>query len=600
MKKVNVLPPDVIAKIAAGEVVDRPASVIKELFENSLDAGATSIEIHLKDAGKELIHFKDNGHGISKEDLETIFQRHATSKLRSIDDLETLASMGFRGEALYSIAAVSDITIKTRDGALFSSSSEKQGSVPSFSGWEIHVRGGVRQALQPAPVSGHGTEIKIAELFFNTPARRNFLKNNTSEMAQIVNTVLPYALIYPQLRIQLTNAGKSILDFRPTTSQLDRIANAFNVHTKDLLQHTQQFDEHLSIRLTLGNINIQRQRRDMQYIFVNQRPVESKNISFNINDIFKLILPPGVYGLFVVELTINGQDVDVNIHPTKREVRLKGEAKINSLIRRMAEDLLMQHGAIKQVSSSSMQPSFSPSQQSLFDKSKQPLTIPSSLINESLLNTPELFEDTNTSSAFNSMDAHLFNQDSSLRTRFAQARYIGQLMNKFLLFEQANSLMMVDQHAAQERIMFEKFKNQIETGTIETQPLLTPILVKLTATERILYDEASSQLNELGIEATLFDEQTLAIQTQPLLLKNIEKAVLAILAGKDVAHCDKDTLARRACKASIVTGDKLDPAQVEHQRKQLLDCKDPFTCPHGRPTVIEITESFIDREFLRS
>ena len=204
MSKVNLLPPDVIAKIAAGEAVDRPASAVKELLENALDAGATSIEINLKDAGRELIHIRDNGSGIARADLERIFQRHATSKIKAIEDLEKLQSMGFRGEALYSIAAVSDVTLGSRG--------------VDAEGWQIHLRGGTRQNLEPMALGQQGTDIKIAELFFNTPARRKFLKNNASELHQILNVVVPYCLIYPHIRFTLNHSGKTLLDLRPAAS----------------------------------------------------------------------------------------------------------------------------------------------------------------------------------------------------------------------------------------------------------------------------------------------------------------------------------------------------------------------------------------------
>ena len=326
-----------IAKIAAGEAVDRPASVVKELLENAIDAGATSIEIHLKDAGKELIHIKDNGSGIAREDLEKIFQRHATSKISAIEDLEKLHSMGFRGEALYSIAAVSDVTL----------------SITHFSRRRLAnpYPGRVRQNLEPAGLAHTGTDIKIAELFFNTPARRKFLKNNASELHQILNIVLPYTLIYPEKRFVLTHAGRTLLDLRPAPSRLDRAAAALNVAMDHFLETDQEFvEEQIRVRMILGNINIQRPRRDLQFIFINDRPVESKNLSFNLNDVYKLILPPGVYGAFIVNITLDPANVDVNIHPTKREVRLKDEARIISLLRRMTEYQLMHKGQAKQFS----------------------------------------------------------------------------------------------------------------------------------------------------------------------------------------------------------------------------------------------------------
>lgn len=334
MDKVNILSADVVAKIAAGEAVDRPASVVKELLENAIDAGATSIEIHLKDAGKELVHIKDNGSGIARGDLEKIFQRHATSKISAIEDLEKLHSMGFRGEALYSIAAVSDVVLSSRTLA--------------DDGWQIHIKGGTRQHLEPKGLAHTGTDIKVAEIFFNTPARRKFLKNNASELNQILNIVLPYTLIYPDKRFVLTHMGKGLLDLKAAPSCLDRAAAALNVDMGHFLQTDQEFvDEKIRVKMVLGNINVQRPRRNLQFIFINDRPVESKNLSFNLNDVYKLILPPGVYGAFIVNISVDPANVDVNIHPTKREVRLKDEARIISLLRRMTEYQLMHKGHAK-------------------------------------------------------------------------------------------------------------------------------------------------------------------------------------------------------------------------------------------------------------
>ena len=574
MPNVNILPSDVVAKIAAGEVVDRPASVIKELLENAIDAGATSVEIHLKDAGKELIHIKDNGHGIARENLDKLFFRHATSKIQTVDDLEKLTSMGFRGEALYSIAAVSDIHVRTQ-------------AKENDNAWSLHVRGGNRLGLSPTSALGHGSVIKVAELFFNTPARRKFLKNNASEMTQIINVVLPYALIYPSLKILLSHAGKDLLDLRPANNNVDRIAHALNIHAKDLTRVEDTLaDEAITIKLTLGNINVQRARRDMQFIFINNRPVDSKNISFNLNDVYKLLLPPGTYGAFIVEIHLDPSDVDVNIHPTKREVRLKGEARLISIIRRLAENALMETGAIKRVSVDTfMQPT-------------QPRYSNHDVANISLSDS-QSSEHWQTTSALD-----LFNQatlvDNTLGQKLSQARFIGSFINKYLIFESGASLLLVDQHAAQERIMFEKFTDQVNSGTLEIQPLLTPLLLKLSPIEKITWEESQENLKTMGIETTIFDDDTVAIQTQPVLLKNIERAVRGLLAGRDIARCDKATLARRACKASIVTGDKLDARQVEHQRQELLACQDPFICPHGRPTTIEITDGFLERQFLRS
>ncbi|MBF0571217.1 MAG: DNA mismatch repair endonuclease MutL [Candidatus Omnitrophica bacterium] len=598
MTKINILSPDVIAKIAAGEAVDRPASVVKELLENAIDAGATSIEIHLKDAGKELIHIKDNGSGIGRDGLEKIFQRHATSKITAIEDLENLHSMGFRGEALYSISAVSDITLSTR-------TSQEEG-------WQIHIRGGVRQNLEPKALAQTGTDIKVAELFFNTPARRKFLKNNTSELNQILNIVLPYTLIYPDKSFVLTHAGRSLLDLRAAPSSLDRAAAVLNADMRHFLETDQEFvDEQIRIKLILGDINIQRPRRNLQFIFINNRPVESRNLSFNLNDVYKLILPPGVYGAFIVNITLNPSNVDVNIHPTKREVRLKDEARIISLLRRMTEYQLMHKGQTKEITDFS--PPLGWGQETSFPlaggvregglPADQVIFAPGQLQSHMLYpkDNKMSFPDNKTSFVedANMRNFQLFGQENTLRAKFARAKFVGSFLQKYLLFEADESLLVVDQHAAQERIMFEKFRSQIEKSQVESQPLLTPVLLKLTPQEKIAWEENQEKLAAAGIETTQFDDDTIAVQTQPLLLKNIENVVRALLAGDEALRIDKDTLARRACKASVTSGDKLDGSQADYQRKQLLECLDPFTCPHGRPTVIEVNQTFLDRQFLR-
>ncbi len=570
MPSVQILSPDVIAKIAAGEVVDRPASVVKELIENALDARATSIEVHLKDAGKELIHIKDNGTGITKADLNNLFNRHATSKIKNIEDLETLLSMGFRGEALYSIAAVADVTLSSQ-------------AIDTTDAWEIHMRGGQRLKLDPCATRGHGTDIKIAELFFNTPARRKFLKSGTSELNGIVNVVLHYALLYPNHRFLLTNAGKTLIDLKPQTSGKDRMAKALNLNAKDLLETSQDFPEdQIFIKAVLSNINISRNRRDMQYFFINHRPIESKSLSFAMNDMYRTLLPPGAYPAFILSITLDPANVDANIHPSKKEVRITQEGKIIAIVRHLVEHTLMNFGGTKIIDHTPLNQGL-PADRIIFGPTH---TLPTTLFDHAVSTQP---------------DIDLFNNNaSSMIDKFTRARYIGAFNNKFLLFEDGTSLLCVDQHAAQERIMFERFSKQIDSKSIEVQPLLTPVVIKLSVHESVNIEECAPKLQEVGIEASLLDEQTLAIHSQPVLLKNIESAVRSLLVGDTIARCDRNTIARRACKASIVAGDRLSPQEVEHQRNTLLKCDDPFTCPHGRPILIELSESFLDKQFLRT
>lgn len=576
---VQILSPLVIAKIAAGEVVERPSSVIKELIENAIDANATSIEIHLKDAGKELIHIKDNGTGIPKDDLNHLFNRHATSKIQHIDDLDHLVSMGFRGEALYSIAAVADVTVETQ-------------ALHSQDAWRLHVRGSKRMSLEPCATKTHGTDIKIAELFFNTPARRKFLKSNTSELNQIVNVTLSFTLLYPNKRFLLTHAGKTLLDLKPNASFKERMAATLNLHAKDLLETSQDFlVEKISLHAVLSNINITRHRRDMQYFYINNRPIESRSLSFAMNDVYKAILPPGVFGAFILKINLDPSNVDANIHPSKKEVRMLDESRIISMTRHLVEYTLMQFGGTKHLDHLPM-PQGIPSEKIIFGP-----TSPSSL--NDFNNAFSVPPSPNNNLPPSRLD--LFHDASaSMSAKFLRARYIGSFQNKFLLFEDGGSLLCVDQHAAQERIMFERFTKQVENNALEVQPLLNPIVVKLSINEALHIEDYMPQLKEIGIETTLLDRQTLAIHSQPLLLKHVEASVRTLIAGDPLHRCDRATLAKRACKASIVAGDHLSPLQIEHQRKELLACDDPFTCPHGRPILIELTENFLDKQFLRS
>lgn len=612
MNKVRILPSDVIAKIAAGEVIERPASVVKECIENSIDAAATSIEVHLKDAGKQLIHIKDNGSGIRHDDLSNLFQRHATSKISAIEDLERLRSLGFRGEALFSIGSIADVSLTSQ-------------SADDALGWKLHVRGGERIALEPAATSGHGTELKISELFFNTPARKKFLKSNTTELNQIIGTFLPYALLHPNVNFKLTHAERPIIEVKPAKSLKERTACALNVDAKHLLEVEQDFkDEGIHLRLVLGNINIQRTRRDLQYFFVNGRPIAHRNLGFQVNDIYRIILPPSVYGCFVIFIDVDPATIDVNIHPAKREVKISQEGRLISLLRQTIEYTLMTHGDVRSIGSSQSGtsimkreapdhplgtfyvPSFTNDNSVTFSPGQSQSTFNPAGLLKTPGSTGDAEHNDSTASAggetlLKEIDAHLFHKPAeTLHDKFGRARYIGSFMNKYLLWEVGDALLLVDQHAAQERIMFEKFKRQIDDGQVEVQHLLTPILLRLTPPEKLVWEESQGSLKELGLDTNAFDEDTIAIQTVPVLIKSPEAVVRSLLAGDPSERCDHLVIARWACKASIVTGDQLSAQQAIYQRQQLLECLDPFTCPHGRPTIIELKDNFLEKQFLRS
>ncbi len=592
MSRVHILSPDVISKIAAGEVIERPASVLKELIENSLDAGTQSIELHLKDAGKVLIDLTDNGSGIESDDLETVFERHSTSKIKTADDLFNIHSLGFRGEALYSVAAISDITLRSKTKA-------------QDSGWEIHMRGGQKISHKPVAMP-NGTQIQVKELFFNTPARRKFLKTNTTELNQILSTIVPYALFYPKCRFLVTHESRTILDLAESTNQIDRIAETLNIDPKHLLEIKQDFKEQeFFVHMILSDINLSRTRRDLQFIFINGRPVQSKSIGFHLNDIYRLILPPNHYPCFCLFLNIPPNHVDVNMHPTKREVKIKDEHHLMPLLRHLVEQTLMNSGKPKEITQKQVLSDESAVLRRALAKNSNDEIALSSVKESDLPN----FDITKKIAA---TEQYTFPQEptkepsllqaagQNLLSKFSRSRYLGSFINKFLLFEADRSLLIVDQHAAQERIVFEALIRQMDRGTVEVQNLLTPDLLKVSMTEMLTWEESKEVLEKLGFSSTQFDKNTIAIHSCPALLSDPLHGVRELLAGGNISRADHATLARRACRASIRAGDPLKHSQAEYQKEQLLKCRDPFTCPHGRPTVIELNENFLDRQFFRT
>jgi len=576
MSKVHILAPEIVSKIAAGEVIERPASVLKELLENSLDAQTKSIEVNLKGAGKTLIQIKDTGTGIDKEDLDTIFLRHATSKISRIDDLYQIASLGFRGEALYSISAVSDITLRSKTNE-------------EDIGWEIHLRGNEKLGSKPVTMQT-GTEVEVKELFFNTPARKKFLKSNTAELNRILDTFMPYTLLYPELPFSLAHDGRKILDLAPAKNFIQRIADSLHLEKNNIIEDKRDFaQEDLSVHLVLGDINIQRTRKDMQFIFINMRPVENRTISFHLNEIYRLIFSPGVYPFFCAYINMPAGELDVNVHPTKRQVKIKDELRLIQVLRPFCEHLLMTKSkakqakgifSVKETTEEKFQPKTTDKTFSGAQEQQYRLAVEESI---ALFKTGIIEE-----------------KKGDLKEKLKEARYLGNLLKKYLLFESPDSLLLLDQHAAQERITFEKLKEQMEKGKVEVQQLLAPILIKITAQELVLWEEVEENLEGIGFQTTLFDKETLAIHGHPQLITQPEVAVRNLLSGESIAKCDIETLARKACRSSVMAGFNMNAEQAEYQRAKLLQCRDPFTCPHGRPTVVEIPEEALSKQFLRN
>lgn len=585
MNKVQILPPEIASKIAAGEVIERPASVVKELMENALDAQTDAIEVHLKQAGKTLIHIKDTGIGIEPDDTEKIFLRHATSKISALADLYRINSLGFRGEALYSIAAISDITLRTKTKS-------------HDTGWEVHLRADKKLSKRPVSL-GNGTEIEVKELFFNTPARKKFLKSDTTELNQILNIFIPYALIYPDIRFLLTHNGKNLIDLPSDKNHIRRIAETLNLSEEHIIEAQHYFSEtDILIHLILGDINIQRTNKELQFIFINNRPVQSRSIGFHMNDVYRLIMPGSMHPFFYVSIKIPPENIDVNVHPTKREVKIKNESSLIAFLRAFCEKTLMTSGKAKQIKGTLFNIKETPAQYSK-DQPVSGTKVSESSNQQYFIRYSRDAESQKEPFLTSQIENIILEQKDNLKNKLSDATYIGTFKKQYLLFETPNSLLLIDQHAAHERITYEKLKKQIEEGRIEIQDLLTPFLLTLTHQEMLNWEEVQKKLETIGFSTTLWDKRSIAIHSQPHLISNPEIAVRNILSVENIARCDLDTLARWACRQSVMAGDQIKKNQAEYLRAELLKCSAPFNCPHGRPTVVEIAESFLNKQFLR-
>ena len=572
MGKVSFLSRDVINRIAAGEVVERPASVVKELLENSVDAGAANIFMEIGAAGKKLISVRDDGSGIEPDDIEKLFQRHATSKIARAEDLYRIESLGFRGEALYSIGAVADVLLRSKSGAA------------TGGGKEIHVRGGQNIGINDI---GHpeGTTVEVRELFFNTPARRKFLRSDATEFRRILNMVIPYAMVFYGKRFSLFHNRKGVLSFNPSAGLLSRFCDVANVDKRNLIYAEKEIPEiSLSLKVLLGDINLKMPTKEKQYVFINNRPVHNQSISYSIGRIYREIFPRDTYPVFAVFVKMPLEEIDVNIHPAKREVKLREEQRIASTLSDFCREVLLRRGKTTEVVRKTS---------IYFERNESQLKPDGGVFLKESRKPESLFTGTGSS------ETSTVPEQESIRAKLMNASYIGSYRNKYLLFESGDSLLAMDQHAAHERINYELLRRQFETGKIDIQRLLTPLIIKLDSEEIVVWEEGAEKLEDVGFLTTRWDAGSIAVHGFPQPIRNPEAAVRSLLSERGIDRADRKMLARKACKGSVAAGEKIKDEEAISIRNELLECEVPFVCPHGRPTVVEFSESFFDRQFLR-
>lgn len=599
MNKIKILDSLTISKIAAGEVIERPASIVKELVENSLDAGATQIIVETQDAGKSLIRVTDNGEGMDKEDLLLAFERHTTSKLSSADDLGSISTLGFRGEALSSIAAVSKMEVMTRTD--FSSS-----------GVQAKVENAAVTGISPVgtPV---GTTMIVRELFQNVPVRRRFLKSNSTEDGQIGDILVKLAIGNPGTSFKYIKDSKIIFS---TNGKGDAFAAIFQLLGRDIARSFIPFSlksDKLSIDGFISNNNLYRGNRNHQYLFVNGRYVVDYRLSRIVEQQYSSIIPINRYPLFVLYLHMDPAELDVNIHPTKQEIRFSSDSKIYEAIELGFKDSFRELLRIPEVRNDN----------SRLNKSEKEapklweLSSPKNEIEQAITNSALIIRDytaVDYGKAVSSDNENAIRDDENIESKvreeinFEALNPIGVIFDTYIITEdrQDGSMWIIDQHAAHERIMYERLKKDYLSESIAVQQLLTPIVIELTPGEYRKTMDNLDFFNLLGFETEAFGDRSIILRGVPMIFGSPDGKglYLEILDGLEEGltlpyEIRLDRIMKIACTKAVKAGDKLDNREINSLLTQLMDCENPLTCPHGRPTVVRMTKQELEKKFLR-
>lgn len=681
MPKINVLDDSTINKIAAGEVIERPSSIIKELVENSIDAGADFITVEIENGGKDLIKIIDNGCGIEHDDINKAFMRHATSKISRAEDLYDLHSLGFRGEALASIAAVSKLEMitKTKDALLAT---------------KIILEGG-KISLKEAIAANSGTQISVQSLFFNTPARRKFLKSNQSEALAITNLMNKLAIGNPQVRFKYINNKKTVFETLGDGSLFNLIRL---IYGKDVSSNVIKLDyesTYFKIQGYIANNNVYRSNRNLQHIFINGRYVKSNNIMNVINESYKAIIPINKFPIYFINIIVDPGTIDVNIHPNKLEVKFNKENEILSELQDYIRGVLLKNSLIGKYnksesglySPSSKAASFNSFSYSGGDEKINTLVTPKKEVNE-LCKEESLIETKNTknvnsgtenhikndllneevkgqienlseikSNSFTSLSDYenkiqkeeLFDKDNSelftdfdlenqtkklvnlngqvekdikesseeveqlafikeeaaKNTDFENLKFTGIAFDTYVLFTKGDDMIMMDQHAAHERIRFELYMEKFKSNTLSIQMLMEPIIMELSPSDMAITVKNIDLFERFGFIIEEFGHRNISIRGVPNTFGNPEsqRFIYEIIDNIEkigsIYDTKYDEIAEIACKSAIKANDKISYQEAVELVNQLKECDNPYTCPHGRPIMVKMTKYDIEKMFKR-
>lgn len=568
MSKIIQLDEHLSNMIAAGEVVERVSSVVKELIENSLDAKSTDIVIELIDSGIREIKVTDNGIGMDKEDIKLCYLRHATSKIKNQYDLFRISTLGFRGEALPSIASVSDMTIKSNNGEL---------------GYYIHLR--ASKLMDEGIISlNKGTEITVSNLFFNTPARLKYLKSENVELANVCEIVDKLAISNPSVRFKLINNKKVLLQ---TYGNNDMKAIIGNIYGAESIKNMLEVDNEkngIKIKCFLAQPIVNKSRKSAITLIINGRDVKNYSVINSVIEGYNTYIPIGKYPLAVIFVKMDPMLIDVNVHPTKKEVRLSSEDLIKDLITSTIKNALFKSRLIPEL------------------KIKEEKEVfPRSEIKADAKETPSYIDKMEyTKQSF------LEEEQVVLEKRLPYLEYIGQYAGTYLLFQNDSGLYLMDQHAAAERVRYEKYIEALSNPTNISQPLMVTTIIDVTKKEKIFVDKNLEEFNKLGVVLEEAGPASYYLRSVPVwiigdALSIVEEMIKFIVEIESIDLKQiRDELAKRiSCKGAIKANKNLSIDEVNTLVKDLSKCKNPFTCPHGRPTIINFSQYEIEKMFLR-
>jgi len=591
MSIINVLDKNTIDKIAAGEVIERPANIVKELLENSIDAGASNVSVEIKDGGSSFIRVTDNGSGIEKDQIEKAFLRHATSKISSADDLSFINSLGFRGEALSSIAAVSKVEICTKV------SSDMTGII-------YKINGGAKVSFEEAGLP-NGTTIIVQDIFYNTPARKKFLKSSQTEASYIIDYVNKLALSHPDISFKLICNGSVKVNTSGNGNLKDAIYAVLGRDLANNVLPVEQTADCLEINGFIGKPEVSRANRNYEWFFVNGRYVKDSTLSRAIEEAYKGYQMKGSFPFVVLNINIEPELMDVNVHPAKLEIRFYNNELIFNILSNAILQVLKSRDNI-------------PDFQIKRDRFSEPVsesakTFYSTETDESTNNYPEPFEINRILNSNVLREEIEYNQVTIPENFFISEkarikhRLIGEVFDTYWIVEYDNSMYIIDQHAAHEKVLYEEFLEKYKNNTHYSQNIYPSMIISLNPTEENALKYNIEKLKSIGFEISHFGGSEYAISAIPSDFSSINNASLFLSFIDEISDINLsvsadvilEKIASAACKAAVKGGNRISFIEANALIDKLLSLDNPYNCPHGRPTIIKMSKNELERKFKR-